>query len=307
MHGAACATGTCSRVETGAVGGSDPGGVEQVLDRERSARRAAPVRACSRLDPGDERVEGVVGSRHEPRRTRSRPSRRRPRAAAPRRASRPGRASPKTSWRTGLISGRSSTSVRKTVTFTTSSKPQPAAASTARMFSNTCRVCATTSSPPTSRPSPSTATIPDTCRKPPARTASVKCEIGSANPVDADLLATHAPPRSSLSCDARADPLGIDDQLEHGGLAGGERPLERSLELLRPLDPLAVRAIRPRERGEVRVLEVGADHAARELPLLVHADRRVHAVVHEEDDDRAARTARPSRARASSSRSRRRP
>src|SRR5207302_9698 len=42
-----------------------------------------------------------------------------------------GRAEPNASWRTGLISGRSSTSVRKTVTLTTSAKLDPPAARTA--------------------------------------------------------------------------------------------------------------------------------------------------------------------------------
>ena len=123
---------------------------------------SGPVAAAPRLDARDERVPGVVRVTARPRRTRSRPSR----PATARRGTSTsvdaGRVAPKTSCRTGLISGRSSTSVRKTVTLTTSSNPQPPAARTARMFSNTCRVCATTSSPPTSRPSPSTATIPDT-------------------------------------------------------------------------------------------------------------------------------------------------
>ena len=113
----------------------------------------------------------------------------------------------------------------------------------------------------------------------------MKCEIGSARPstrisslIDAVL--------QLAQLDARADPLRIDRKLEHRRLPGGERALERGLEVLRPLDPLAVRAVGARERREVRVLEVRADHAPRELPLLVHADRRVHAVVDEEHDDR---------------------
>ncbi len=106
-------------------------------------------------------------------------------------------------------------------------------------------------------------------------------------PVDADLLASHAAPsRSSLSLTRGLIRSGIDGQLEHRRLPGSERTLERGLEVLRSLDPLAVRSVGARERGEVRVLEVGADDAPGELPLLVHADRRVHAVVHEQDDDR---------------------
>ena len=178
--------------------------------RSRSARGRAPRRGPSRTScgspavskrsltasvlpasgpvpgsPGSTRVMNALNGSSltgRARRTRSRPSR----PATARRGTSTsvdaGRVEPKTSCRTGLMSGRSSMSVRKTVTLTTSSKPQPPAARIARMFSKTWRVWATTSSPPTSRPSPSTATIPETWRKPPARTASVKCEIGSARP-----------------------------------------------------------------------------------------------------------------------------
>ena len=84
-----------------------------------------------------------------------------------------GRASPKTSCRTGLIRARSPMSSRKVVTLTTSPKPQPAARSTSSMFRNTWRVCSTTSPSPTSFPSPSTGTIPERKSSPPDRTASV--------------------------------------------------------------------------------------------------------------------------------------
>src|SRR5438874_7891789 len=57
-----------------------------------------------------------------------------------------GRAEPNASWRTGLISGRSSTSVRKTVTLTTSAKLDPPAARTAPRLRKTARACSTTSS-----------------------------------------------------------------------------------------------------------------------------------------------------------------
>ena len=42
-----------------------------------------------------------------------------------------------------------------------------------RMFANTCRACAVTSSPPTRPPASSTGTTPETNRRSPARTASV--------------------------------------------------------------------------------------------------------------------------------------
>ena len=52
--------------------------------------------------------------------------------------------------------------------------------------------------PPTSRPSPSTATIPETYRNPPAdRVREVRDRLGEA--VDTELLAAHGPPLSSLS------------------------------------------------------------------------------------------------------------
>jgi hypothetical protein len=68
---------------------------------------------------------------------------------------------PKNSWRTGLMSGRSSTSSRYTVTLTTSAGVAPAAASTRSMIAKTWRAWATTSSPPTTAPSASTGTMPE--------------------------------------------------------------------------------------------------------------------------------------------------
>ena len=59
------------------------------------------------------------------------------------------------------------------VTFTTSANDDPAASSTAPIFANVCRACSTTSSPPTSRPSASTGTQPETNSSWPMRTASV--------------------------------------------------------------------------------------------------------------------------------------
>src|SRR6266576_2048290 len=59
------------------------------------------------------------------------------------------------------------------VTFATSAKVTPAASSTRPTFSSACRVWATTSPPPTSLPSESTGTQPETNSRSPARTASV--------------------------------------------------------------------------------------------------------------------------------------
>ena len=154
------------------------------------------------------------------------------------------------------------------------------------MFSNTCRVCATTSSPPTSRPSPSTATIPETYRKPPASTASVKCEIGSASPSTRISSRLMPLPRSSLSLTRGLIRSGSTGSSSTEGFpeASARSNAASKSSVRSTRSPCA--PIRLRERGEVRVLEVGADHASRELPLLVHADRRVHPVVDEEHDDR---------------------
>ena len=98
-------------VDARAVGRPDPGGVEEVLDAERAAGERARTR-LSRIDAGDERVPAVLG--HDGISATASIS-----TFAPGTASREtstsvlaGRASPKTSCRTGLIFGRSSTSVR---------------------------------------------------------------------------------------------------------------------------------------------------------------------------------------------------
>src|SRR5260221_4488941 len=84
----------------------------------------------------------------------------------------------------------------------------------------------------------------------------------------------------------RRDRLRIGAQLDHRGLAGSDAALERGPELSRVLDDLAHRAEAARERGEVRVHDVGADHAPGIVLLLVHANGAVDAVVHDEDDHR---------------------
>ena len=85
---------------------------------------------------------------------------------------------------------------------------------------------------------------------------------------------------------ARRDRLRVDAQLDHRGPAGRDGALERGRELLRPLDHLAVAAEGLRVAREVRVDEVGAEGAAGVVPLLVHPDRPVHAVVDDQHDDR---------------------
>ncbi len=76
--------------------------------------------------------------------------------------------------------------------------------------------------------------------------------------------------------------------MQDGRDACSERAVERARHVLAPLDPLPVRPERPCKGREVRVDEVRAAHAARVVPLLVHANRPVHAVVDDEDDDRRA-------------------
>ena len=71
---------------------------------------------------------------------------------------------------------------RKTVTLQMSAKVAPAAVRQRLMFSSVWRVCATTSLPPTRRPSPSVATQPETKTMRPARTTWVKWLTGSAMP-----------------------------------------------------------------------------------------------------------------------------
>ena len=180
-------------------------------------------------------------------------------------------------------------SVRKTVTLTTSANAAPAAASTRAMFANTCRACATTSSPPTRLP---VAVDRDAARDEEQvagadRVGVVADRLGE--PGDADLLAlAHPAPRADRAQRrARRDRLGVDAQREQRRPPARERALERRRRT-RPsrVDGLAVRAERARVGGEVGVDEVGADDAPGELPLLVHADRPVHAVVDDEDDDR---------------------
>ena len=80
----------------------------------------------------------------------------------------------------------------------------------------------------------------------------------------------------------RRQRLGIADELEQRGPVRGQCPLQCRRERSRLLDALAVGPEAAREGGEVGVDEVGGHHAARVVPLLVHADRAEHAVV---DDD----------------------
>src|SRR6187200_467947 len=121
------------------------------------------------------------------------------------------------------------------------------------MFSNTQRACATTSSPPTSSRLSSTGTMPETKRKPPASTASVKCEIGSAWPATRSSRRMSCLPlresRDRLLPDLgqrlpRRQRLRVDAQLDHGGPAGAERRVEGGREVLRALDDRAVRSER---------------------------------------------------------------
>ena len=118
-------------VDARAVRRADPRRVDQVLDEQR-APGERPAGAAQRLvEPGDPGVVGVARGAHGTSATHSTS------IFAPGITSaeistsvEAGRVSPKTSWRTGFTSGRSSTSVRKTVTLTTSANVQPPAART---------------------------------------------------------------------------------------------------------------------------------------------------------------------------------
>src|SRR6185503_10627992 len=169
-------------VDARAVGRPDACRVDQVLHEHRPSGQRSGIGSSQRLvEPGDPGVERVG---HEGMSATASTSIRAPGITSAETSTRvdAGREEPKASCRTGLTSGRSSMSVRNTVTLTTSAKVHPAAASTSRMFAKTARAWATTSSPPTSSRLSSTGTTPLTNRRSPAWTASVKCEIGSAWP-----------------------------------------------------------------------------------------------------------------------------
>ena len=98
-------------VDARAVGRPDPGGVDQVLDEQRAPCERPVGGAEQRLvEPGDRGVEGIVhgwSATHStsifaPGIT----------SAETSTSVEAGRVSPNTSWRTGLTSGRSVTSVR---------------------------------------------------------------------------------------------------------------------------------------------------------------------------------------------------
>src|SRR5258706_16098013 len=89
-----------------------------------------------------------------------------------------------------------------------------------------------------------------------------------------------------IECCIGSNRLRVDAHLDHSGLAGGEAAIEGGAELRGLLDDLAHRAEGSRERGELRVLDIGRDHAPRIVLLLVHADRSVDAVVHHHEDHR---------------------
>src|SRR5207249_7214356 len=130
-------------VDLGAVRRSDAGRVDQVLDEQAPAGQRTRPRVGIRLDPRDQRVVRIEA--HDERTATASTSIRNSGSTSALTSTSvlAGRASPKNSWRTGLIRARSSMSVRKVVTLTTSANVAPAAASTSRMFANTCRACAT--------------------------------------------------------------------------------------------------------------------------------------------------------------------
>ena len=84
---------------------------------------------------------------------------------------------------------------------------------------------------------------------------------------------------------AHGQRLGIDLQLDDGGLTCLQRGAQGRREVCGRLDGVAVGAEAARVGGEVRIDERGADHAARIFALLMHADGAVHAVVGDDGDD----------------------
>src|SRR5882762_7569727 len=85
----------------------------------------------------------------------------------------------------------------------------------------------------------------------------------------------------------RGDGVRVDAQLEDRRLARGAGTLERRREVLGALHDLAVRAECTRIGGEIRILQLGAEHPPGILALLVHADRAVKPVI----DDNATNAA----------------
>src|SRR3954451_9936041 len=81
------------------------------------------------------------------------------------------------------------------------------------------------------------------------------------------------------------DRLRVDEAVQDRGLTRSKRALERRRELLRPLHALAVAAEGARVGGEIGVLQHRRRDAPGVLPLLVHANGAVHAVVEEHDGD----------------------
>ena len=85
----------------------------------------------------------------------------------------------------------------------------------------------------------------------------------------------------------RRQRLGVDAQLDHA--PAGPQPSAASNAAAKSSVRSTASPCAPNARGErreVRVDEVGAGDAARIVPLLVHPDRPVHAVVDDEHDDR---------------------
>eukprot|EP01035_Chromulina_nebulosa_P039317 gene39317-53149_t len=78
----------------------------------------------------------------------------------------------------------------------------------------------------------------------------------------------------------------IEQAVNDRGLARGDRTLEGRAELLGRLDALAMPAKGARIGRKVRILQRRRRDAARILPLLMHPDRPIHAVVDDDDDDR---------------------
>ena len=190
----ACGVGHVVGVDPRAVRRADAGRVDQVLD-EQGAAGERPVGRVRRSGSSSQVIAAFSGSSslvHA-----GTAQRRRPRSGSGNHERRDldrvdaGRVSPKTSWRTGLTSGRSSTSVRKTVTLTTSAKRaagrrEHVAACSAKTLR---RLGDDVVAADELARSSSTGTMPLTNRRPPARTASVKCEIGSAWPATRILAA----------------------------------------------------------------------------------------------------------------------
>src|SRR4029079_18877923 len=83
----------------------------------------------------------------------------------------------------------------------------------------------------------------------------------------------------------RRDLIRVDPQLQYGRRPRTSRALEGGRERVRRFDAFRISGERMRECDEVRRRALGSRDPPRKPPFLMHANRAVHAVVHDEHDE----------------------